>query len=83
MGYSIEFRPAVLKNLKRFPKKDLIRINKKIEALGSNLPNPSQTKMKGENPFHIRGIAIIVNTVFTAWKGNAHGTMQLVKHGCL
>ncbi len=52
MSYSIEFRPAVLKSLKRFPKKDLIKIKKKIEELGLNLPNPNITKMKGDNPFH-------------------------------
>jgi len=52
MGYSIEFRPAVLKSLKRFSKKDLVRIKKKIEEIGRNLPNPNQTKMKGDNPFH-------------------------------
>ncbi len=52
MAYSIEFRPAALKNLKRFPKRDLVRIKKKIEALGRNLPEPNTTKMKGNNPFH-------------------------------
>jgi mRNA interferase RelE/StbE len=52
MVYSIEFRPAVLKNLKRFPKKDLVRIKKKIEELGQNLPEPNTTKMKGNNSFH-------------------------------
>ena len=52
MQYSIEFRPAVLKSLKRFPKKDLVRIKKKIEELASNLPDPDITKMKGNNSFH-------------------------------
>ena len=52
MQYSIEFRPAALKNLKRFPKKDLVKIKKKIEALGNDLPSPNITKMKGNNPFH-------------------------------
>jgi len=52
MEYSIEFRPAVLKSLKRFPKKDLVRIKKKIEELGQNLPEPNTTKMKGNNSFH-------------------------------
>ena len=52
MQYTIEFRPVVLKNLKRFPKKDLVRIKKKIEELGSNLPSANLTKMKGNNPFH-------------------------------
>jgi mRNA interferase RelE/StbE len=52
MQYSIEFRPTVLKSLKRFPKRDLVRIKKKIEELGENLPNPNTTKMKGDNSFH-------------------------------
>ncbi len=52
MAYSIEFRPAVLKTLKGFPKRDLVRIKKKIEELGQNLPEPNTTKMKGNNSFH-------------------------------
>ena len=52
MQFSIQFRPAVLKNLKRFPKRDLVRIKKKIDELGSNLPDPNTTKMKGDNSFH-------------------------------
>jgi len=52
MLYSIEFRPAVLKSLKRIPRRDLVRIKKKIEELGSNLPAPDTTKMKGDNSFH-------------------------------
>jgi len=52
MQYSIEFRPTVLKSLKRFSKRDLVRIKKKIEELGINLPTPNTTKMKGDNSFH-------------------------------
>ena len=52
MLYSIEFRPVVLKSLKRFPKRDLVRIKKKIQELGNNLPAPNATKMKGDNSFH-------------------------------
>ena len=52
MKYSVEFRPVVLNSLKRFPKKDLVKIKKKIEELGSNLPSPNITKMKGKNSFH-------------------------------
>ncbi|HIJ89298.1 MAG TPA: type II toxin-antitoxin system RelE/ParE family toxin [Deltaproteobacteria bacterium] len=48
----IEFRPSVLKGLKNFRKRDLIRIKKKIEELGDNLPEPNTTKMKGDNDFH-------------------------------
>ena len=52
MKYSVEFRPAVLKNMKRLPKKELIRIKKKIDDLAENLPDPATSKMKGNNPFH-------------------------------
>jgi mRNA interferase RelE/StbE len=52
MGYDIEFRPAVLKTLKRFPKRDLVRIKKKIEETAENLPSPDLSKMKGNNEFH-------------------------------
>jgi mRNA interferase RelE/StbE len=50
--YSVEFRPAVLKSMKRLPKKELRRIKKKIDGLSENLPAPATTKMKGNNPFH-------------------------------
>ena len=52
MKYSVEFRPAALKNLKRFPKRDLVRIKKRIEELSTDLPDPRITKMKGNNSFH-------------------------------
>jgi mRNA interferase RelE/StbE len=52
MVYTIEFRPAVLKSLKKFPKRDLVRIKKKVEELATNLPDPNTTKMKGNNTFH-------------------------------
>jgi mRNA interferase RelE/StbE len=52
MVYSIEFRPAVLKSLKQFPKKDLVRIKKRIEDLATDPPAPNITKMKGNNAFH-------------------------------
>ena len=52
MRYSVEFRPAVLKSMKRLPKKELRKIKKKIDGLAENLPDPATTKMKGNNPFH-------------------------------
>ena len=52
MLYSVEFRPAVLKSLKKLPMRDLQRIKKKLETLAKNLPDPATTKMKGDNPFH-------------------------------
>jgi mRNA-degrading endonuclease RelE of RelBE toxin-antitoxin system len=33
MTYSVEFRPAVLKSIKRLPLKDLRRIKKRIDEL--------------------------------------------------
>jgi mRNA interferase RelE/StbE len=50
--YSIEFRPAVLRSLKKYPRKDLQRIKKRIENIAQNLPDPASTKMKGRNDFH-------------------------------
>ena len=52
MQYSVEFRPAVLKSLKRLPKKDLRRIKKRIDDLAENLPDTATTKLKGNNSFH-------------------------------
>ena len=52
MAYSVEFRPAVLKSLKRLPLRELRRIKKKIDDLAENLPDSRTTKMKGDNPFH-------------------------------
>ena len=52
MKYSVEFRPAVLKSMKRLPKKDLRRIKKKIDDLAENLPDPNTTKMSENNSFH-------------------------------
>ena len=52
MTYKVEFRPSVLKSLKQIPKRDLIRIKSKVDSLYQNLPDPSTTKMKGNNSFH-------------------------------
>lgn len=52
MKYSVEFRPAVLKSIKRLPLKDLRRIKKRIDDLAENLSDPAKTKMKGDNSFH-------------------------------
>jgi len=41
-----------LKSMKRLPKKELLRIKKKIDDLAENLPDPATTKMKGNNTFH-------------------------------
>ena len=38
--------------MKRFPKKELRRIKKKIDDLAETLPDTATTKMKGNNPCH-------------------------------
>ncbi len=53
MEYSVEFRPAALRNMKKFPKRVLVRIKKRIDELAIQLPDPKITKMKGKNPYHI------------------------------
>ena len=52
MVYTIQFRPSVWKDIKRFPKRDLVKIKKRIEELSLNLPDLSSTKMQGDNTFH-------------------------------
>lgn len=52
MAYTVEFRPSVWKNVKNVPKKDLVKIKSKIEEISSHLPDPSTTKISGDNDFH-------------------------------
>lgn len=52
MAYAVEFRPSVLKGVADFPKRDLVRIKKRIADLAVSLPDPAITKMKGNTPFH-------------------------------
>jgi mRNA interferase RelE/StbE len=52
MAYTVEFRPSVWKNVKNVPQKDLVKIKSKIEEISSNLPDPTTTKMSGDNDFH-------------------------------
>ena len=52
MAYTVEFRPSVWKNVKNVPQKDLVKIKSKIEEISSNLPNPTTSKMSGDNDFH-------------------------------
>lgn len=52
MQYLIEFRPSVVKNLKRLPKHDLIRIKNRIESLTENPKGIHASKLKGNNPFY-------------------------------
>ena len=41
-----------MKSMQRLPKRELLRIKKKIDDLAENLPDPATTKMKGNNTFH-------------------------------
>jgi len=52
MVYRVEYRPRVKKSLKKFPKADQKRILDRIDAIAEELPDPSTTKMKGNNNFH-------------------------------
>lgn len=52
MAYIVEFRSSVWKNVKGFPKKDLVKIKNKIEEISLSLPDPATTKMQGNNEFH-------------------------------
>ena len=52
MVYALEFRPSVWKDIKRFLKRDLVKIKNGLEELSVNLPAPSSTKMRGNNTFH-------------------------------
>ncbi len=52
MKYRLEFKRSAAKVLLKLPKQDRRRIRDKIDSLAENLPDPSTTKMKGDNPFH-------------------------------
>ncbi len=52
MAYAVEFRPSVWKNVKKTPKRDLVKIKSKIEEISRNLPDPATTKMSGNSDFH-------------------------------
>ena len=52
MAYTIQFRPSVWEDIKGFPKRDLVKIKKRIEELSVNLPDLSSTKMRGNITFH-------------------------------
>lgn len=42
----------MLKSLGRLPKRDLVRIKKRVDALVDNLPDPATTKVKDNNSLH-------------------------------
>lgn len=52
MKYKVEFKRSAAKALKSIPRSDQKRIAANIDSLAENLPDPTTTKMKGNNPFH-------------------------------
>ena len=52
MKYRIEIKRSAAKALKKIPKSDQKGIAARIDSLSENLPDPTTTKMKGDNPFH-------------------------------
>jgi mRNA interferase RelE/StbE len=52
LKYSIEFKGSAAKALRKIPRSDRRKIRDKIDSLAEDLPDPTKTKMKGENPFH-------------------------------
>jgi mRNA interferase RelE/StbE len=50
--FRIEFTKTSAKALKAIPKTAQKRIAKRIENLAEGPPEPTKTKMKGDNPFH-------------------------------
>lgn len=52
MAYTIQFRPSVWEDIKGFPKRDLVKMKKRVEELSANLPDLSSTKMRGNKAFH-------------------------------
>jgi mRNA interferase RelE/StbE len=50
--YRIEITISAAKALKKIPKSDRKCIADKIDSLAEKPPNPSTTKLKGNNPFH-------------------------------
>ena len=54
MNYTVEYRPAVLKSLRKVPKRELLRIKRVIEEISANLPDPTTTKLKGHDLHKVR-----------------------------
>ena len=52
MIYRIEFKKSAAKTLKGLPASDRKRLRDKIDSFIDSLPEPTKTKMKGDNPFH-------------------------------
>ena len=55
MSYTIELRPAALRDLKRLPKEVLDRVSKKVNSLADNPRPPGVEKLSGsEDSYRVR-----------------------------
>jgi len=52
--YNIQFKASVRKDLRKIPKKDVLRILGKIEALADNPIPPQAEKLSGDEKYRIR-----------------------------
>jgi mRNA interferase RelE/StbE len=52
--YNIQFKESVRKDFRKIPKKDVLRILAKIEALADNPMPPQAEKLSGDDKYRIR-----------------------------
>ncbi len=52
MKYTVEFKKSAVKTLRKLPRSIQKRIVDKLSAIENSLPPYSETKLKGNNPFH-------------------------------
>ncbi len=52
--YNIQFKASVRKDLRKIPKKDVLRILDKIESLADNPMPPQSEKLSGDEKYRIR-----------------------------
>jgi len=52
--YNIQFKASVRKDFRQIPKKDVLRILAKIEALADNPMPPQAEKLTGDDKYRIR-----------------------------
>ena len=52
--YNIQFKTSVRKDLRKIPKKDVLRILAKIEALAQDPIPPQAEMLSGDNKYRIR-----------------------------
>lgn len=52
--YEIVLKPSVLRDVRKFPTKDLLRINERISALANDPRPPGSVKLSGAEFYRIR-----------------------------